>query len=113
MMFNTIGYFQFNNLIQGRIPMLLVLLDNIDLAPWFNQVTRLHLENIVVHSQPEQVLPLIQERKLPLHYAVLVLDNDGVRSASTVETLEKAGFTNAYYVKGGFTALANERTQQI
>ncbi|WP_291515621.1 rhodanese-like domain-containing protein [Bdellovibrio sp. ArHS] len=110
-MFNTIGYFQFNNLIQGRIPMLLVLLDNIDLNPWFNHVTRLHLENITVHSQPDDVLSLIQQRKLPLHYAVLVLDNDGAKSANVVASLEKAGFTNAYYIKGGFAELSTDRHQ--
>ncbi len=108
---NSIGYFQFDNLIQSRIPLVLVLLDEIDLKPWYNSVVRMHLENITVSCAAEKVLECIHEKKLPPHFAIVVLDNDGTRSATAAKSLEQAGFINAYYVKNGFSGLLSERQQ--
>ncbi|WII70614.1 rhodanese-like domain-containing protein [Bdellovibrio sp. 22V] len=109
---NQIGFFQFENLVQNRIPLILVLLDPVDLKPWYNSVVNMHLQNVTLHCSPEQVLPEIQNKKLPPHFAVIILDQNAEKSPAVAKTLEDAGYINVYYVKGGFTHLAKEREQE-
>ncbi len=107
--FNSIGYFQFNNLLQSRIPLVLVFLDSVDLKPWYNSLVHMHLENISVTCAPEHTLEIIQSKNLPSHFAVVILDMDGTKSPSVALTLEQAGYTNSYYVRGGFIGISEER----
>lgn len=106
---NSIGYFQFNNLVQNRIPLVLLLLDEVDLKPWYNSLVNMHLENVSVFCQPEDALRVIQEKNLPSHFAIIVLDRHGDKSPSVTTGLEQAGFINVYYVKNGFVGIAQER----
>lgn len=109
MEFNSIGFFQFNNLLQNRIPLVLVLLDTIDLKPWYNSIVHLHLDNISVFCEPENVLENIRQRNLPTHFAIVILDMHGHKSAQVTTKLEQIGFNNVYYVKNGFVGISEER----
>lgn len=111
--FNSIGYFQFNNLLQSRIPLVLVLLEPVDLKPWYNSMVQMHLDNISVICEPEQTLEVIQAKNLPNHFAVVVLDMSGTKSPAVAVALEQAGFTNSYYVQGGFLGISEERKIMI
>ena len=107
--FNSIGYFQFQNLIQSKVPMILLILDEIDLKPWYNSLIQMHLENISVTCHASAALKVIDDKNLPKHYAIVVLDLKGKESPKVAQGLEKAGFINAYYVRGGFLGIAEER----
>lgn len=109
MNFNSIGYFQFNNLLQSRIPLILVLLDPIDLKPWYNSLVRMHLDNVSILCEPDTTLGIIKEKNLPAHFAILILDMHGEKSPSVTEELERSGYTNVYYVKGGFLGISAEK----
>ncbi len=108
--FNSIGYFQFNNLVQSRVPLVLLLLDSVDLKPWYNSIVHMHLENVSINCKPNQALEVIKEKNLPPHYAIVALDLHGQTSPSVVTELEGAGFINVYYVKGGFVGIAQEKS---
>ncbi|NUN04454.1 MAG: rhodanese-like domain-containing protein [Bdellovibrio sp.] len=107
--FNSIGYFQFNNLLQSRIPLLLLVLDNVDVKPWFNSMIKMHLENITIFCDQDRVVVSVENKKVPSNFGIVVLDADGTKTPTIVRQLEQLGFTNAYYVKGGFQGLSAER----
>ncbi|AFY00158.1 rhodanese-like domain-containing protein [Bdellovibrio bacteriovorus] len=109
--FNSIGYFQFDNLIQTRTPFLLVILDNVDLNDWYKSVTKMHLDNISLPSTPEGALEAVKGKSLPPHFAVVVLDRDEKSAPQVAAMLEQAGFINSFYVKGGLEGLLKERQQ--
>lgn len=108
--FNSIGYFQFNNLVQSRVPLVLLLLDAVDLRPWYNSLVNMHLENISINCTPKDALGLVKEKNIPSHFAIVILDSQGQKSPSLVTELEDAGFINVYYVKDGFAGLSKEKT---
>jgi hypothetical protein len=109
MSFDNIGYFQFDNLMQSRVPLVLVMLDEVPLKSWYNSMVGMHLDNITVVTTPAEAVSAVQSKNLPLHFAVVVLDLDESKSPAVVHELEKLGHINAYYVKGGWTALVAER----
>ena len=111
MSFNTIAFFQFDNLIRNRVPLMLILLDNIDLTPWYNSIVKMHLEVITHRLKANQVLSYVKEQKADLQFGILVLDTDGKHSPAVVESLEQAGYLNAFYVSGGFNQLLTEKGQ--
>lgn len=109
MEFNSIGYFQFNNLIQSRVPMILLILEKIDLKPWYNSIIQMHLENITIHCQSSEALRCVQEKNMPKNFALIILDNEGIESAKLARLIEKEGYLNTYFVRGGFKKLLEER----
>lgn len=112
MEFNNIGYFQFDNLLRNRVPLILVMLDEVDLKSWYDSMVKMHIDNISLKCNPEDALELILNKKLPNSFGVVVLDKNGEKSPAVVAGLEKAGFTNAYYVKNGFVGISAERHQE-
>lgn len=111
MNFNKIGYFQLDNLLQSRVPCLLVVYDNIDLAPWYNSVIKHHLEAISMNLEPHQGLDVIQSKNFTSDHSIIVIDRDGSKAQMLVEQLEEQGFTNVFYVTGGFEQLSKERSE--
>lgn len=109
MEFNSIGYFQFDNLLQTRTPFLLVLLEQVDVSTWYNSLVKMHLQNITIQCNAETAVAAVQERNLPPHFAVVVLDNEATLAPQVVNALEKAGFLNAFFIKDGFQGLLKER----
>lgn len=109
MSFDSIGYFQFDNLMQSRIPLVLVMLDEVPLKSWYNSMVGMHIDMISIITTPEQAVGEVQKKKLPLHFAVVVLDQNERKSPAVAKELESLGFINAYYVKGGWDGLLAER----
>lgn len=105
-----IGYFQFNNLIQGRIPMVLVNL-GVDLKVWYKSVEAMHIDNVTITGSTEEIQQQIKAKNLPAHYPILVIDQDGVKAKPLVEILESQGHMNVYYLKGGFEGITKERSE--
>lgn len=106
-----IGYFQFNNLVRGRIPFILVNL-GVDLSTWYKSVEAMHLANVSVSADENNVVELVQAKKLPPHFAIVVIDQDGSRAKNIVATLEAAGFLNAHHVRGGLKGLEKEKLEE-
>lgn len=106
--FNSIGHFQFENLIQSRVPMLLFLLDGVEVKSWYNSYINMHLDIITNRCQASEIPSIIAEKKVPKDYAIVVLDKNGEEAEKVVVSLEK-DHTNIYYVKGGLLSLEAER----
>ena len=107
---NQLGYFQFDNLIQNRVPFILLNL-GVNLDHLYSGFWAMHLQNVNTPCTPTDAVAKVQEKKVPNHFAVVIIDNDGTQSQKLVPVLEKAGFTNAYYVKGGLIGLDKERQE--
>lgn len=108
--FNSIGYYQLNNLIEVRVPMVLINLENVDLKPWYNSITAMHLDHISLHCTPEEAVAKVTSLGCPPHMSIVVLDQNESHSKKVADSLEKKGFINAYYVKGGFEGLSLEKS---
>jgi len=108
---NQIGFFQFDNLIQNRVPFILVNL-GVDLSSWYKAHLALHLENHTLACTPENAIELVQAKKVPPHYALVVIDAKGETSFLVAASLEAAGFINVYVVKNGLAGLAIDRAAQ-
>ncbi len=105
---NQLGYFQFDNLIQNRVPFILLNL-GVNLDHLYSGFWAMHLQNVNTPCTPAEAVAKVQEKKVPNHYAIVIIDNDGTQAKKLVPTLEKAGFTNTYYVKDGLQGLDKEK----
>src|ERR1700751_1780023 len=109
---NHIGFFQFDNLIRGRVPFILVNL-GVDLTSWYKSVEGMHLTNVTLAAAPnasgDEIIAQIKGKNLPIHFPVVVIDQNGTQAKELVLKMEAAGFTNAYLVEGGFEGIAKER----
>jgi Arabinose efflux permease len=109
--YNRLGYFQFNNLTEGRVPFLLVNMDNSDVLSWYKSVFKMHLENNSLNISANEVLAEVQKRNLHPQHSIIILDAEGTKAPAVVRELEKAGFINVFYIQGGYAHLAAERSQ--
>lgn len=107
-----IGYFQFDNLVRGRVPFLLVNM-GVDLSVWYKSVEAMHLANVTVNCTPENYLEQVKSKNLPPHFAIVVIDQDGSQSKKIADSLEAAGFMNAHYVRGGFNGIEKEKNEDL
>ena len=112
MEFNSLGYFQFDNLVRGRIPFLLLNL-GVDLSAWYNSVEAMHLNNYNVPVTPSNYIEQVKAKNLPPHFAIVVIDEDGTTAKEIAAALEASGFLNSYYVRGGIKGLAQERAENL
>ncbi|MDG0817080.1 rhodanese-like domain-containing protein [Bdellovibrio svalbardensis] len=106
-----IGYFQFDNLVRGRIPFVLVNF-GVDLSVWYKSVEAMHLEAVTIHATEENYLEQVRAKNLPAHFAIVVLDQDGSKAKKIADSLESAGFMNAHYVRGGFNGIEQEKREE-
>ncbi len=107
---NQLVYFQFENLIQNRVPFILLNL-GVNLDHLYSGYWAMHLQNVNTPCVPADAVAKVQEKKVPNHYAIVIIDTDGSQSQKLVPVLEKAGFTNTYYVKNGLIGLDKERQE--
>lgn len=113
-MAQSIGFFQFDNLVRGRVGFVFVNL-GIDTNAVYPHVFKMHLEQKLLQlpegdlstASDEQILSAIKEQ--PKESAVIVLDQTGTRAESLASALEAAGFINAFYVKGGWEQFLKDR----
>ncbi|WP_413576803.1 hypothetical protein ACLVWU_01955 [Bdellovibrio sp. HCB290] len=107
---SQLGFFQFNNLIKGRIPMILVNL-GVDLKSQYGHIEGLHLDNCQISGSPEEVATQVSDKKLPAHYPIVIIDQNGTSYAPFVQVLEAKGFNNVYTVKDGLAGIEKEKNQ--
>lgn len=106
-----IGFFQFDNLVRGRIPFLLVNF-GVDLSVWYKSVEAMHLANVMIQATEDNYLEQVKAKNLPPHFAIVVLDQDGSKAKRIADALEAAGFMNAHYVRGGFNGIEKEKLEE-
>ncbi len=108
---NSIGYFQLDNLIRGRIPMLFLNF-GVDLKPWYGPLEKIHLGTWAIASTRENYYEHLQERQAPTDFGIIVLCPDGELSKIIAEELIQKGHTNTYWVDGGFAELERQKQSE-
>lgn len=105
---NQIGYFQFNNLAQSRVPFLLLNL-GADLSGWFQGFAREHIERSTLSCAGIEALNEMKQKNVPPEQAVVVLSTDGEEAEEVGHQLEENGYINVYVIRGGLRGLEAER----
>jgi rhodanese-related sulfurtransferase len=113
-MAQSIGFFQFDNLVRGRVGFVFINL-GVDTNPVYPHIFKMHLEQKLLQlpqgelatAGDEQILSAMSEQ--PKESAVIVLDQTGARSEKLASALESAGFINVFYVKGGWEQFLKDR----
>jgi hypothetical protein len=114
----SFGGFQFDNLVQARIPFLFLNL-GIDTSKVYPHVHKMHLDRTLFmmdgvdleSASTSEIVQALQDSKTPLSTAIVVLDRDGSKAAPIATALEQVGFTNAFYVAGGWDQLVVDKEQ--
>ncbi len=109
-MLNKIGFFQLDNLIQGRVPFLFVNLGP-EIISWYSSLAKQHLEKCLFATVEDKVIPNLTAQTIADHTAIVLLCPDGSRSPKIAIDLEKRGYTNVYVIDGGYQQLMTERSQ--
>jgi rhodanese-related sulfurtransferase len=109
---NEIAFFQFDNLIRNRIPFVMLNLTTQTPAIYTSRLYQQHLETIELKTDLNKAIDQLKERRHPQHEAILVLCEDGIQSQSLVETLEKEGYLNVYFVKDGVKTLLADASRR-
>ncbi len=109
-MSNKIGFFQVDNLIQARVPFMLMNMGP-SLAGWYSSVTKMHVENYEILTNPIAAVTDLEAKKLPKDFAIVVVCDDGKKSTALYAELEKKAYTNVYLVDGGYQQMVTERTK--
>lgn len=105
---NEIGFFQMNNLLQSRVPFMLLNL-GVDTKDLFAGMAQTHLEKQTVNLAADQVLQEMQTRQVPLDQALLVLSDDGKSARKIALKLEENKYTNVYWIRDGLQGLQREK----
>ena len=108
-MAQSIGYFQFDNLVKGRVPFLFVNF-GVDTSATYPHVYTMHLDRALLqvaqdeisNMSPEDIVANIQSQNRPPSEAIVILCDDGVKSLAVGEALENAGYINVVVVDGGW-----------
>ena len=107
-MFNKIGFYQLDNLINNRVAFLFFNMSE-SLLNWYTSVSRMHLESYEILTTEAQIIAILNEKKAPKDYAIVLLCNDGSRSVLIEKELQKLAYTNVYVIDGGYQQLVTER----
>lgn len=104
---NEIGLFQFNNLVQTRIPFLFVNL-GANIEGVFSGQAQAHLENHTISGGRSEMISTIEARKLLLEHAIVILSEDGRDAGQMAQELEQKNYTNVYVIRDGLRGLKSE-----
>ncbi len=105
-----IGYFQFDNLVKGRVPFLL-LRPEMDVESVYGIMEKMHLRNfslVLEKLEMPQAEAALSERKARKDDPIVVLDQDGEQSKKLAQALTDAGHLNVYFVLGGWSEILHE-----
>jgi rhodanese-related sulfurtransferase len=105
-----IGFFQFDNLVRGRVPFLL-LRPEMDVESAYGVMERMHLRNfslVIDKLELPQAESALAERKARKEDPVVVLDQTGDQSKKLANALAEAGHLNVYFVLGGWEEILAE-----
>lgn len=105
---NKIGFYQFDNLVQGRIPFMFLNLSK-DVSSWYNSIQKIHVETYQVCLKEADIEQELASRQIPLDFAILVLCDDGQKSEKIAQNLHKKGYTNVYMIDGGYQQMMTDR----
>lgn len=109
---NSIGYFQFNNLIESRTPFALLSFEDVDLSHWYQHVHKMHYQNILIFCEEPTYLENFKSKNYPLDFSIVVIDRYGTISPKVVTALEGLGYINCYFVTGGAQGIEAEKQGQ-
>lgn len=109
-MLNKINFFQLDNLIRNRIPFILLNLGP-SLKELYSSVYKLHVEANEVLTDFEKVMDVLAEKKAPKDAPLLLICQDGEKSAALFKDLQAKAYTNVYLIDGGYQQLMTERAQ--
>lgn len=113
-MAQSIGYFQFDNLVKGRVGFVFLNF-GVETHTVYPHIFKMHLESRKLELPQGDLKTATMEDILlamshyPKDTAVIVLCQDGKKSAEVAEVLEKAGYHNTYFIKGGWDQILMER----
>lgn len=113
-MAQSIGFFQFDNLVRGRVGFVFINL-GVDTSAVYPHIFKMHLEqrllqlpeSDIASASDEQILAAMTSH--PKESAVIILDPRGERAKSLAQSLEAAGFINTYFVNGGWEQFLKDR----
>lgn len=113
-MAQSIGYFQFDNLVRGRVGFVFINL-GVDTSAIYPHVFKMHLESRVLQlptgsletASNEQILEAMKAQ--PKESAVIVLDQNGTRAETIANALEADGYVNVFFLKGGWDQFLKDR----
>ncbi|WP_413289927.1 rhodanese-like domain-containing protein [Bdellovibrio sp. HCB337] len=113
-MAQSIGYFQFDNLVKGRVGFVFLNF-GVETHSVYPHIFKMHLESRQLQL-PEGDLKTASMQDIllamshhPKETAVIVLCQNGAKSAEVAQALEEAGFINTYFIKGGWDQVLEER----
>ena len=105
---NKIGFYQFDNLIQNRIPFLLINLGQ-DISSWYESIFKQHLETAQRRIDSLEVDALLKTEKIPKEFPILLLCQNGKISGKMTDSLIKQGFSNVYQIDGGIQQMMTDK----
>ena len=109
-MLSKIGFFQLDNLIQNRIPFMLINMGP-SIANWYTSIYQRHAENCENLTNVDQAAADLELKKIPKEFAIVLCCDDGKKSMALFEELAKKAYTNVYVVDGGYQQMMTERSQ--
>ena len=109
-MLNKINFFQLDNLIRNRVPFVLLNLGP-SLKELYTSVYKLHVEANEVLTDIEKVIVVLADKKAAKDAPLLLICQDGEKSAALFTDLQSQGYTNVYLIDGGYQQLMTERAQ--
>lgn len=104
-----IGYFQLDNLVRNRVPFFLLNLDA-DFSHFYSElIYQRHLEAQLVATTAARLWADLEARGIEKASAIVVVCTSGKASLQIYNALEKKGFSNVFWVSGGFQSLTKDR----
>lgn len=107
-MLNKIGFYQFDNLINNRVPFMFFNFSE-DVSHWYPHIYKIHVQTHQVLCTENELYSELETRQLPLDFAILLLCSDGKLSERLARQLEIKGYTNVYLIDGGYQQMVTDR----
>lgn len=98
---NQISFFQFDNLVKNRVPFCLLNFSEPIIAGLYSGIYKMHLENIEVPCTVEAYKQVVEEKKFPKDFPIVLVCKEGKDSEKIQQDLEKQGFGNVFWFEGG------------
>lgn len=112
-----IHFFQFDNLVQNRIPFVL-LHENVEFSALYpRSLERDHLERwsfkVNFSETPTSLSSRLAEKGLPAQLPIVMVAQSHQDLSLWIRNLEEQGFINLFYVAGGWANLIYESKQEL
>ncbi|MGZ5278998.1 MAG: rhodanese-like domain-containing protein [Pseudobdellovibrionaceae bacterium] len=105
-----LGTFQFENLVKGRVPFLL-LRSGVDVESAYGVMEKMHIRNFSLELEKLEMPDAeaaLSDRQARKEDPIVVLDQTGVQSKKLAQSLTEAGYINVYFVLGGWQEILSE-----